>query len=254
MDSFWKVLRKIEPFFENIFIGFLFVGIGIHIFTTFNNNFFGFFGVIAIFWGGFKILIGLVIYGLYGWALFFKPESILRNQQNNSIERVMIKVKKDIEMENLQKAKDRLHGLLSKYPNLLKIRFKLSEIYLLEGDLKNAGRYLYLKPNPNSQECKCIREFEDSLGNNPFQILRKIVIPRKINSDFVLESKIVLSDLVKRVHIESEKGSLLILTLTYYLKESDVPFYIKLVKNQKDLLIHILVLIALLGLIEVLEK
>jgi len=249
-----KSIRKIEPFIEHVIIGVLFVGIGLHIVDNFNDNFFGMFGFISIFWGGFKILIGLIIYGVAIWAMIFRPESFFHIQRNRIVEKVLIKVRRDIEFGNLQKAKGRLHGLILKYPNLLKIRIELSDIYLMEKDLINTGRYLYLKPKPTKQEQLYINHFENSLGNNPLQILKKISNPYKINIEFVKDYKSKISELVGKVKNESEKTSWVINEYKYYLQELNTPFYKKLMKNQKDLIIHSVILVILICLTEYLKR
>ena len=248
-----KLIRKTEPFIENVVIGLLFVGLGFHIVNNFNDNFFGFVGFISIFWGCFKILIGSIIYGITIWAMIYRPESFIHVQRKRILERILKRAAKDIEFGNLQKAKDRLHGLISKYPNFLEIRFELSNIYLRENDLKNAGRYLYFKPNPNKQECLYINHFENCLGNSAFQILRRISIPSKIDIESVRVSKRKISELVEKVQIESERRSWIVNEYTRYLKELNAPFYKKLLRRQKDILINTIILVILFSLTELLK-
>lgn len=237
-----KALRKIEPFIENIIIGLLFVAVGFHILKSFNNNFV------------FKILLGLFVYGITLWALVFKPDSFVHFKQDISFNRILKKVRKDIELNNFKVARDRLHGLISKYPNNLMLKFQLSNIYLMQNDLVRAGRYGYLKPRPSEELRLSIKKFEKSLGNNSFQILKKISKSSKIDIEFVRESKGKISELVGSVQVNSEQRSWVIQGYSYYIKELDGSLYKKLIEPRKDILIHLLILAILLCLTEILRR
>ena len=249
-----NAIKKIEPFIENVIIGLLFVLIGLHIQDEPRNKIVGFIGIIAILWGGFKILLGLIIYGISLWFLLFKPESFVNINRKRIVKRVLKRMQKDKELGDLRKAKDRLHGLICSYPNYLKIKFELAEIYLLEKDFVNAGRYLFLKAKQDKEERFYVKEFEKSLGENPFQILRSISEPSKIDLEFVKRSKSRISGLINNVKIESEKKSWIVKEYAYRLHELNKPFYQRFYRDQRDLLIHVLILIALLSLNEIINK
>ncbi|AIW86484.1 hypothetical protein bwei_3876 [Bacillus mycoides] len=51
------------------------------------------------------------------------------------------RIEKDIENNNLGKARDRLHGLITTYPNELALRKKLGDIYFTLQYPEMAGRY-----------------------------------------------------------------------------------------------------------------
>jgi len=91
-----------------------------------------------------------------------------------SIETTLCKVDKEIAAGDLGKARDRLQGLLRTYPNNLKIRYKLGEIFWRLQYPAMAGRYWYLE-EPASAEMQSAREaFEKSCGNNPICMLDAI--------------------------------------------------------------------------------
>lgn len=221
---------------------------------SFNENAFGLVGLATIIWGGFKILIGVFIYSVALWALFFRQESFGDLKLKKAIDGVLKKVDNDLRLNNLGVAKDRLHALVWKYPNNLRIKFETAKLYLLENDLINAGRYLYLKPNPNKKEQECIRAFEESLGDNPFQILRRLSKPSKINKDFVGDSKRRIKRLLKGIKSESEKRSWIVREYAYYLDELSIPLYKRTWKEERDIIIHLIILLILFGLSQILPR
>lgn len=74
MSSF---VQKATPFFEHIVLGLAFSGMGYLLFWTFGTtdlSWIGVLGMIAVCFGGLKILIGLIIYLGWIFTLIFKPE------------------------------------------------------------------------------------------------------------------------------------------------------------------------------------
>ncbi|HMJ68811.1 MAG TPA: hypothetical protein VK508_07950 [Cyclobacteriaceae bacterium] len=71
MSSF---LQKATPFFEHIVIGLAFASMGYLFFWTFNTSFLSILGMAAVCFGGLKILIGVIIYGAWIFALVFRPD------------------------------------------------------------------------------------------------------------------------------------------------------------------------------------
>ena len=59
-------------------------------------------------------------------------------------EKTLKRIEKDIENNNLGKARDRLHGLITTYPNELALK-KLGDIYFTLQYPEMAGRYWYLE-------------------------------------------------------------------------------------------------------------
>lgn len=86
----------------------------------------------------------------------------------------LLKIEEDIKKNDLGKARDRLHGLIATYPNELELRRKLGDIYYALKYPSMAGRYWYLEQNKTPEmEHACI-EFEKSMGNDPFQVVRAL--------------------------------------------------------------------------------
>ncbi|WP_242236078.1 DUF6584 family protein [Bacillus cereus group sp. BfR-BA-01316] len=84
------------------------------------------------------------------------------------------RIEKDIENNNLGKARDRLHGLIATYPNELALRKKLGDIYFTLQYPEMAGRYWYLeKEKTNVMHAACL-QFEKSMGNDPYHIVRAL--------------------------------------------------------------------------------
>jgi len=77
MSSF---VQKATPFFEHIVIGFAFAAMGYLFFWTFNTSLIGILGMVAVCFGGLKILIGIIIYGAWIFALIFRPEYLKRRK------------------------------------------------------------------------------------------------------------------------------------------------------------------------------
>jgi hypothetical protein len=102
MSSF---LQKATPFFEHIVLGFAFAAIGYVFFWTFNNtnNFFSILGMIAVCFGGLKILVGTIIYLGWLFALIFRPEYLKRKEQ----EEADAAAKKELEEDELEVEEDK---------------------------------------------------------------------------------------------------------------------------------------------------
>ncbi|MEF2094583.1 DUF6584 family protein [Bacillus sp. CFBP9009] len=82
------------------------------------------------------------------------------------------KIEEDIEKNDLGKARDRLHGLISTYPNELELRRKLGDIYFGLKYPSMAGRYWYLEKNKTPEMVDACIQFENSMGNDPIRIAR----------------------------------------------------------------------------------
>ncbi len=249
-----KHIAKIEPFIENIVIGSLFVTLGFYIMRTFNESSFGLVGLATIMWGGFKIFLGVVIYGIALWALIFRPRSFKDIKKRQAVDRVLKRVDRDIQSNNIRLAIDRLHGVIMNYPNDLQLKLKLARFYVQNGDLARAGRYLYLKPHPTSKEKECISLFERRNGDSAFHILRAITKPSRVDRDFVRESKKKITRLVNAIAADSERKSWIVREYEFYLDELNVPLYKKMWNEQRDVVVHVFMLIVLFCLAEILAK
>jgi hypothetical protein len=76
------------------------------------------------------------------------------------------KIQLDIEQGDLGKARDRLHGLLSSYPDDLSIRKQLGELYWQLHLPEMAGRYWYLEEEKDEQMVQACRCFESRFNHN----------------------------------------------------------------------------------------
>lgn len=72
------------------------------------------------------------------------------------------------------KARDRLHGLISTFPNELDLRKKLGDIYFKLKYPAMAGRYWYLEKNKTPGMIKACIVFENSMGNDVNKIARAL--------------------------------------------------------------------------------
>ncbi|MDP4551907.1 DNA helicase [Alkalihalobacillus macyae] len=84
------------------------------------------------------------------------------------------KIEKDIEGNDLGKARDRLHGLISTYPNELKLRRKLGDIYYKLDHPSMAGRYWYLEEKKTPEMSKACSKFEEAMGEDSYNIVRAL--------------------------------------------------------------------------------
>ncbi len=83
MNSF---VQKATPFFEHIVIGLAFAATGYSFFWTFNTSFIGILGMVAVCFGGLKILVGIIIYGGWLFALIFRPDYLKKKEQEEKEE------------------------------------------------------------------------------------------------------------------------------------------------------------------------
>ncbi|MGG0729448.1 DUF6584 family protein [Bacillus paramycoides] len=89
-------------------------------------------------------------------------------------EKTLKKIENDIENKNLGKARDRLHGLIATYPNELGFRKRLGDIYYTLQYPEMAGRYWYLEKDKTGVMHEACRQFEKSMGNDPYHIIRAL--------------------------------------------------------------------------------
>jgi len=102
------------------------------------------------------------------------------------------KISKDITEGNIGKARDRLHGLISTYPNDLELRTKLAEIYHKLQLPEMAGRYWYLEENKTEEMKAACLIFEKSCRNHLREALKFRGNINKIDSVFAKEKLLSL--------------------------------------------------------------
>ncbi len=264
-------LTKLEPFFEHIVIGGLYLLLGYLIKQQFNESIIGFLGIAAYCWGGFNIFLGVFIYGVTIYAHFTNPEHFEAVKQRNTVARVNKRILKDLARNDVRQAIARVHGLLSNYPNVLELRFFVGRLYLKIKDYSKAGEYLYLKHAPlMDDEQKAVDSFRKRMGNDPFQILRRQVKNGNLRDEFFFDPeeenpkvmfrtfesvaflkkiKGEVSALVKEIDRPNELNSTLVRQIKWAFVEMEKPFYVKWWERDKSTVINIAVLVV--GLIGV---
>ncbi|MCM3711852.1 DUF6584 family protein [Sporosarcina luteola] len=123
---------------------------------------------------------------------------------NKKIALALKRIEKDIENDDLGKARDRLHGLISAYPNELELRKMLGDIYFQLKYPAMAGRYWYLEKIKTPQMKKACMEFENSMGHDMNKIAQALkykgdiellegldVDPELLSSQYKVKDKLV---------------------------------------------------------------
>lgn len=90
------------------------------------------------------------------------------------ISKTLKRIEEDIQNDDLGKARDRLHGLISAFPNEIELRKKLGDIYFELKYPAMAGRYWYLEKNKTPIMVQACMEFEKSMGNDIDNIARAL--------------------------------------------------------------------------------
>ncbi|WP_260399026.1 DUF6584 family protein [Peribacillus simplex] len=144
------------------------------------------------------------------------------------------KIEEDIEKNDLGKARDRLHGLISTFPNELDLRRKLGDIYFALKYPSMAGRYWYLEKNKSPEMVKACIQFEKSMGNDPIRIGRAI----KFKGD---------SEVLKRLQLDQVISPIQNKVKENLLEEPEDPFKDKLVIFGCFSIIILTIIFALVG-------
>ena len=149
---------------------------GYAVLQRFDGHAVGFAGVPMMLWGGFvKLGVLALIYGIALHAAAFYPDRFRHVAERRHIARVNARIDRDLEAVQIDRAMDRLHGLLCAYPDNLMLRWRLATFLQAEGRLAEAGRHLALMPDPGPDEKQAIAAFCKANGHDPFQIMRKAV-------------------------------------------------------------------------------
>ncbi len=88
-----------------------------------------------------------------------------------TLERTLESIEANINAGDLGKARDRLHGLLSSYPDNLELRKRLGAVYWRLQMPEMAGRYWYLEEAKDLDMTAACRRFEVQFGNDPAYLL-----------------------------------------------------------------------------------
>lgn len=88
-----------------------------------------------------------------------------------SVERTLARVEEDLSRGDVTMARTRLLSLLQSQPYQLETRARLAEIYRLDGNLVEAGRWSYLSEQRDEAE---MTAFERACGRNPVRIMRAL--------------------------------------------------------------------------------
>lgn len=144
------------------------------------------------------------------------------------------KIEEDIEKNDLGKARDRLHGLISTYPNELELRRKLGDIYFALKYPSMAGRYWYLEKNKTPEMVKACIQFEKSVGNDPIRIARAL----KFKGDSEILKRLQLNQVISPIQNKVKEN---------LLEEPDDPLKDKLVIFGCFSIIILTIIFALIG-------
>ncbi|WP_284471999.1 DUF6584 family protein [Peribacillus simplex] len=144
------------------------------------------------------------------------------------------KIEEDIEKNDLGKARDRLHGLISTFPNELDLRRKLGDIYIALKYPSMAGRYWYLEKNKSPEMVKACIQFEKSMGNDPIRIGRAI----KFKGDSEVLKTLQLDQVISPIQNKVKEN---------LLEEPEEPFKDKLVIFGCFSIIILTIIFALIG-------
>ncbi|PEA55710.1 DNA helicase [Bacillus pseudomycoides] len=118
---------------------------------------------------------------------------------NNIPEKTLKKIESDIQNNDLGKARDRLHGLISTYPNALGLRKKLGDVYYKLQHPTMAGRYWYLEEQKTPEMIEACSQFEKSMGNNANHIGRALKFKGDNETIKMLYSEPITSSLQEKV-------------------------------------------------------
>jgi hypothetical protein len=116
------------------------------------------------------------------------------------IEQTQKKVEQDIASGDYGKARDRLHGLISTYPNDLALRRKLGEVYWQLQYPAMAGRYWYLEEDKSPEMVTACTTFEQSCGDSSLHLLLSLKFRGDvefIGSEFAKNKLLILQSQVR---------------------------------------------------------
>lgn len=162
---------QLEPFLEHIVVGVAFLMLGRCILKEWNSSIIGFIGILKIGFGGFKILIGLVIYTLALYARLIKPEWRMHFTIQAAIQTERLIINEHLELNQQKSAIKRYECLVAKYPNEIQVKEELASLYIRQGAFADAGRCLFFKIDKSEEEKDCVDSYIESKENNASEIL-----------------------------------------------------------------------------------
>ena len=91
------------------------------------------------------------------------------------------KVREEVDLGRLWKARDRLHGHVRHDPSDEQVLDLLGSIWFVMGDLPQAGRYWFLTTRDDESVARARDAFFERFGGDPLEILR--ALPPRIEPD-----------------------------------------------------------------------
>ncbi|UZN02888.1 DUF6584 family protein [Cellulomonas sp. S1-8] len=88
-----------------------------------------------------------------------------------TVERTLAKVDEDLRLGDVEMARTRLRSLVQSLPHRLDARDRLADVYRLEGNLVEAGRWSYLGEDRDPEE---VAAFERACGDDAVRIMRAL--------------------------------------------------------------------------------
>lgn len=172
-DKKLTLWRVVEPGLLHA-IGFcIFLFGGYWIYTAFNESILGFLGVVMLLWAGIKAVILLAIYGFAVFAFLFRPHWFVSTVEKRLMQRLKVRMDRDIETGEVGRAMDRAHGMLCRYPHHKALRRRLASLLIAEDRMAEAGKHLFYLPDLMEIEKQAVAAFSKANGHDPFQMLRK---------------------------------------------------------------------------------
>ncbi|MGN8247046.1 DUF6584 family protein [Cellulomonas soli] len=88
-----------------------------------------------------------------------------------SVERTLARVEEDLRSGDVTMARTRLQSLLTSKPRELDARERLADLFRLDGNQVEAGRWSYLSEHRDPEE---VAAFEKACGRNPVRVMRAL--------------------------------------------------------------------------------
>ena len=123
--------------------------------------------------------------------------------QEACIQQIIDRAEKLLSKGYIKSAISCYEGSMNRYWDSQEIQSRLGKLHLETGDQVKAGRYFYFKENPAESELICIRLFEESFGNDPVLILKRLLNKeRRPVSKLDLFTKQKLNELINEAVIQ----------------------------------------------------
>ncbi len=119
------------------------------------------------------------------------------------LDQTLKKIDQEIAASDYGKARERLHGLLSTYPDDLMLRRKLGEVYWKLHYIQRAGCYWYLEEEKTPEMLSACRSFERACGHDPLKILLALKFRGNVDAiqgEFAGRTLLGLHEQARRTH------------------------------------------------------